>query len=176
MSLAIRTSPGLPLSSSSVPACSQSGANTTCVLNLRQRVGRVVCMVDISTALFWYTGPVTACVLRWPLTKLAVSQWHPYLCLLWVASCGWSPTWKLPERQSQHMAADSKWQLVTNPVPPAVCMQSLHSADPRGCAPLPPDGRGPPWPQGESPFHHPRLVSLCVLILFLFWWTELYAK
>lgn len=29
-------------------------------------------------------------------------------------------------------------------------MQSLHSADPRGCAPLPPDGRGPPRPQGKS--------------------------
>ncbi|XP_071001459.1 calcium/calmodulin-dependent protein kinase type II delta chain-like [Oncorhynchus clarkii lewisi] len=28
-------------------------------------------------------------------------------------------------------------------------MKSLHSADPRGCAPLPPDGRGPPRPQGE---------------------------
>lgn len=38
---------------------------------------------------------------------------------------------------------------VTNPWPPGVCMQSLHSADPRGCAPLPPDGRGPPRPQGK---------------------------
>lgn len=28
-------------------------------------------------------------------------------------------------------------------------MQSLHSADPRGCSPLPPDGCGPPWPQGK---------------------------
>lgn len=32
---------------------------------------------------------------------------------------------------------------------PGVCMQSLHSADPGGCAPLPSDGRSPSRPQGE---------------------------
>lgn len=59
---------------------------------------------------------------------------------MWVESAERHGRQKLPE----HMAADSKWQLVTNSAPPAVCMQSLHSADPRGCAPLSPDGRGPP--------------------------------
>lgn len=34
---------------------------------------------------------------------------------------------------------------------PGVCMQSLHSADPGGCAALPSDGRGPPGPEGECP-------------------------
>lgn len=32
---------------------------------------------------------------------------------------------------------------------PGVCMQSLHSADPGGCATLPSDGRCPSRPQGE---------------------------
>lgn len=60
-----------------------------------------------------------------------------------------------PAAASPAAAGPSAWlraagaRLELTPAP-GVCMQSLHSADPGGCAPLPSDGRSPSRPQGES--------------------------
>ena len=48
-------------------------------------------------------------------------------------------------------------------------MQSLHSADPRGRAPLPPDGRGPPRPQGKCTHYDDQRNADSSLLTFALW-------